>query len=234
MKRIFGIMAVTCLTSLGALAQSTEGFFLSKVGAKMEYTITHGPKRKLAIGGSYIIKEITRVDTTENSGIRIITKTLTLNKKRKPSSMLGVKDGSYTATEIATDGSYTIGELLFGQRTESANCTGFLLKIPRDMEVGDTIEGGTSVEMMEEVGINQKFSTTYSNVKVIDERDLTTPAGTFHCYVVKCDSKFEYGRNALIKEDEYWLAKGIGIVLYKTYNYGNKHTYYYELTSLSM
>ena len=121
MKKIFSILAVTCLTSLGALAQTAEGFILSKMGAKAEYTVTRGEKRKLNMGYAYQTKENTKVEVREDGTTRVITKNFILNKKKKPSNLAGVKEGSYTAIDVNPDGSYTISGLLFGPINASAS-----------------------------------------------------------------------------------------------------------------
>ena len=234
MKRIFGIMAVTCLTSLGALAQTAEGFILSKMGAKAEYTVTRGEKRKLNMGYAYQTKENTKVEVREDGTTRVITKNFILNKKKKPSNLAGVKEGSYTAIDVNPDGSYTISGLLFGPINASASNAGFMLKIPAELKVGDALECGTTTTTFKMMGRTFTNSTTYSDFQVVEERDHTTSAGTFHCYVVKGKNTTTSNNKTFSYDEEYWFAKGVGIVLYKIDVPQSKEKLYFELTSLSM
>ena len=236
MKRIFGIMAVTCLTSLSTLAQTAEGFILSKMGAKAEYTVTHGEMKKLAMGYAYVYqtKENTKVEVREDGTTRVITKNFILNKKKKPSNFAGIKEGYYTAIDVNPDGSYTISDLLFGPINTSASNTGFLLKIPAELKVGDALECGTTTTTSKTLGITFTNSTTYSDFQVVEERDHTTSAGTFHCYVVKGKNTTTFNKKTFSYDEEYWFAKGVGIVLYKIDVPQSKEKLYFELTSLSM
>lgn len=234
MKKIFSILAISCLTSLGTLAQTAEGFILSKMGAKAEYTVTRGEKRKLNMSYAYQTKENTKVEVREDGTTRIVSKSFILNKKKKPSNFAGIKEGSYTAIDVNPDGSYTIGGLLFGQLNASVTNTGFMLKVPAEMKVGDALECGTTTTTFKWMGKTITNSTTYSDFKVIEERDHTTPAGTFHCYIVKGKNTSSVNNQTYSYEEEYWFAKGVGIVLYKNYDPASKQPFYFELTSLSM
>lgn len=234
MKKTFVLLVATFLTSLGALAQTAEGFILSKMGAKAEYTVTRGEKRKLNMGYAYQTKENTKVEVHEDGSTRVITKNFILNKKKKPSNLVGVKEGSYTAIDVNPDGSYTISGLLFGPINASASNTGFMLKIPAELKVGDALECGTTTTTFKMMGRTFTTSTTYSDFQVVEERDHTTSAGTFHCYVVKGKNTTSSNNQTFSYDEEYWFAKGVGIVLYKMGDPQSKEEFYYELTSLSM
>lgn len=234
MKKTFVLLVATFLTSLGALAQTAEGFILSKMGAKAEYTVTRGEKRKLNMGYAYQTKENTKVEVHEDGSTRVITKNFILNKKKKPSNLVGVKEGSYTAIDVNPDGSYTISGLLFGPINASASNTGFMLKIPAELKVGDALECGTTTTTFKMMGRTFTTSTTYSDFQVVEERDHTTSAGTFHCYVVKGKNTTSSNNQTFSYDEEYWFAKGVGIVLYKMDDPQSKEKFYYELTSLSM
>ena len=234
MKKTFVLLVATFLTSLGALAQTAEGFILSKMGAKAEYTVTRGEKRKLNMGYAYQTKENTKVEVHEDGSTRVITKNFILNKKKKPSNLVGVKEGSYTAIDVNPDGSYTISGLLFGPINASASNTGFMLKIPAELKVGDALECGTTTTTFKMKGRTFTTSTTYSDFQVVEERDHTTSAGTFHCYVVKGKNTTSSNNQTFSYDEEYWFAKGVGIVLYKMGDPQSKEEFYYELTSLSM
>ena len=62
MKKTLTTLAIICLTSLTTLAQTTEGFYISKLGAKTEYAVTLGEKKRPNIGYSYLSKENTKVE----------------------------------------------------------------------------------------------------------------------------------------------------------------------------
>lgn len=90
-----------------------------------------------------------------------------------------------------------------------------LLDIPNKLAVGYQLPLG---EMFVNMGGFRVKSTITEN-EVIDREEITTPAGTFKCYVVKQTSS---GRVMGIKSEsttKTWYARGIGAV--KTETYGN-------------
>ena len=239
MKKTFVLLVATFLTSLGALAQTAEGFYLSKVGAKAEYAIT--PQGSL--NPDYLAKEVTKAEPLEGGKNLITNFTITLNKKKKPDKTFTFKNkGIHTTTTIEPDGSYTIGDLFFGVINRSQESSGFRMKVPAEMKVGDKLEGGTCVSKIKDLtGKWGEVSTTYSNLEVVKEEDMTTSAGTFHCFVVKgtCTVNFQMKKHTrnYSYEVEYWFAKGVGPVFIKTDSYIGSYLgtpYTFHLTSLSM
>ena len=91
-----------------------------------------------------------------------------------------------------------------------------LLRIPNKLAVGYQLPLG---EMIVDLGGFRVKSTVTEN-EVIDREEITTPAGTFKCYVVK--QTYE-GRVMGIKSStttKIWYARGIGMVKTESYNKG--------------
>lgn len=91
-----------------------------------------------------------------------------------------------------------------------------LLRIPNQLAVGYKLPLG---EMIVDLGGFRVKSTITEN-EVIDREEITTPAGTFKCYVVKQTSE---GRVMGIKSattTKIWYARGVGMVKTETYNKG--------------
>ena len=65
------------------------------------------------------------------------------------------------------------------------------------------------------------------------EEDITTPAGTFNCFLVTGSSLRETKGGDVKCEHEFWFAKGIGLILWKNYD-GYTGLVNVELISLSM
>ena len=91
-----------------------------------------------------------------------------------------------------------------------------LMRIPNKLAVGYKLPLG---EMIVDLGGFRVKSTITEN-EVIDREEITTPAGTFKCYVVKQTSE---GRVMGIKSEttiKTWYARGIGVVKQETYSKG--------------
>ena len=92
-----------------------------------------------------------------------------------------------------------------------------LMQIPNRLAVGYKLPLG---EMIVDLGGFRVKSTVTEN-EVIDREEITTPAGTFKCYVVKQTSE---GRVMGIKSStttKTWYARGIGAVKTETYSKGD-------------
>jgi hypothetical protein len=95
-----------------------------------------------------------------------------------------------------------------------------LLRIPNKLAVGYQLPLG---EMIVDLGGFRVKSTVTEN-EVIDREEITTPAGTFKCYVVK--QTYE-GRVMGIKSSttsKIWYARGIGMVKTETYSKGDLYS----------
>ncbi|MFT5891771.1 MAG: hypothetical protein ACI9Y7_001878 [Dokdonia sp.] len=68
--------------------------------------------------------------------------------------------------------------------------------------------------------------------KVQNKESITTPAGTFECYVITYTSKMKMGigRTGSSKQ---WVAEGVGLVKQEDYNKKGKLTGSNMLTSFS-
>ena len=92
-----------------------------------------------------------------------------------------------------------------------------LLRIPNKLAVGYQLPLG---EMIVDLGGFRVKSTVTEN-EVIDREEITTPAGTFKCYVVQQTCE---GRVMGIKSSttsKIWYARGIGMVKTETYSKGD-------------
>lgn len=92
-----------------------------------------------------------------------------------------------------------------------------LLRIPNKLAVGYQLPLG---EMIVDLGGFRVKSTITEN-EVVDREEITTPAGTFKCYVVQQTSE---GRVMGIKSStttKIWYARGIGQVKMETYSKGD-------------
>lgn len=92
-----------------------------------------------------------------------------------------------------------------------------LMRIPNQLAVGYKLPLG---EMIVDLGGFRVKSTVTEN-EVVDREEITTPAGTFKCYVVKQTSE---GRVMGIKSSttiKTWYARGIGAVKTETYSKGD-------------
>ena len=91
-----------------------------------------------------------------------------------------------------------------------------LLRIPNKLAVGYKLPLG---EMIVDLG-GFRVKNTITENEIVNREEITTPAGTFKCYVLKQTSE---GRVMGIKSEttlKVWYARGIGQVKMETYSKG--------------
>ena len=86
--------------------------------------------------------------------------------------------------------------------------------IPSTLSVGQELECGT-IEW-EVMGI--KATHTVTSHKVVAQEEITTPAGTYDCFVVEQKYAMKSGFSKSEGMNKSWYAKGIGLVKIENYN----------------
>ena len=173
-------------------------------GAVLTYT-DYDAKGKETGTTTEVFKDVTVIndmdydvvmETTVNAGGTVTTMETTM-EVRNGNAMISMGQGSIDLT--ATDPE--------------------LLRIPNKLAVGYKLPLG---EMIVDLGGFRVKSTITEN-EVIAREEITTPAGTFKCYVVKQTSS---GRVLGMKSEttlKIWYARGIGQVKTETYSKGRSH-----------
>lgn len=89
------------------------------------------------------------------------------------------------------------------------------VELPNDLSVGQELpDANVSVKMKMGGGINMNSNIDIINRKVEKQEKVTTPAGTFDCYVVYSENKTKM----ITTKQRTWLAEGIGMVKQESYN----------------
>ncbi|QAA81765.1 hypothetical protein EI546_08545 [Aequorivita sp. H23M31] len=89
--------------------------------------------------------------------------------------------------------------------------TGTNLDWPNDISVGQTLPDANMTMKISISGMNMTMSMDILNRKVIGKETVTTPAGTFDCYVVTYDTEVDMGIRQKTSSKQ-WVAKGVGMV----------------------
>jgi hypothetical protein len=105
--------------------------------------------------------------------------------------------------------------------------TGTNIEIPNKLNVGDKLPDSNMEMIMKMSGMNMKMNVAMKDRKVTGQEKITSPAGSFDCYIITYTSEFNMGiiKRATTKQ---WLSQGVGMVKQEDYNENGK------LTSISM
>jgi len=102
------------------------------------------------------------------------------------------------------------------------------LEIPSTLSVGDNLNDGSLNMKMNASGSGMtlmSFRTDISNRKVVNKEDVTTPAGTFDCYVISSDVHSKAGFVNMNFETKEWISEGVGVVRSESYRKGKLDGY---------
>ncbi len=197
MKRIVLFVMAMCL-GLNLIAQEIEPFCCVKQGAELKYVTTDAKGNET---GTSTTKVTAAAGSDGNYNIAM-TITLYVNGNQMFNPM--------NVTTTVTDGNASVA-LGGGAAIEM---TTDVPLIPARLAVGLELGTGTIVMNMGGIKTTQEIHTH----KVVGREQLTTPAGTFDCYIVE---QTYTAKMAFIKakgSQKVWYARGIGNVKTETYD----------------
>lgn len=195
-KTVLFVMAL-CL-GLNLMAQEKEPFCCVKQGAELKYVTTDAKGNET---GTSTTKVTAAAGSDGNYNIAM-TITLYVNGNQMFNPM--------NVTTTVTDGNASVA-LGGGAAIEM---TTDVPLIPARLAVGLELGTGSIVMNMGGIKTTQEIHTH----KVVGREQLTTPAGTFDCYIVE---QTYTAKMAFIKakgSQKVWYARGIGNVKTETYD----------------
>ena len=96
--------------------------------------------------------------------------------------------------------------------------TGTDMELPNNLSVGQSLADSNVSVKMKMPGMNMTITVDMVNRKVEKYESVTTPAGTFDCYLITADNKSEVMNMNQDMTSKLWLAEGIGMVRQESYN----------------
>lgn len=107
------------------------------------------------------------------------------------------------------------------------------IELPNNLSVGQELADANVAVTMNMGAMKMKMNVDTTNRKVEAKETVTTPAGTYECYVITEDSKSK----AMMVNQEFsnrlWLAEGVGMVKQETYKKNGNLMSSTELTKFS-
>lgn len=153
----------------------------------------------------------------------------TINTKLADDKGTEISATEYTAT--CKDGTVSIdfNSLMrpgmmdqFGDMDVDAKVTGTDLDLPNDLSVGQTLPDAEMNIAMSFSGMNMNMSTFITDRKVVGKETITTPAGTFECYVIEQSMNMKSMASNQKMRSKSWIAEGVGVVKTEDYKKNGK------------
>lgn len=214
MKNIISLLVVLLSTTL-AISQSCSTYYPLTKDATFQITnYTNGDTPSAII--DYLVTDVTKKG---NRTIGTITST-----SKDGDGQLVVENSFNVFCENATF-SMDMESMVDKKATEqykdmNLRITSTTIDYPNTISIGQTLKGATIKMTMDIAGSDTSIDMNIVDRKVVDKESVTTPAGTFTCYLLTHTTN--YNIPSLNINDSFsskvWIAKGPGIVKQEDYN----------------
>ena len=225
-KQVLVLLAIIGASFTG-FSQDCSAFYPFEEGISFQVT-NYDKKGKVVAVTDHTVNTI----TTSGGDATATINSLVKDKKGET-----IADGEYeiicAGNEVSIDVKSLMNPTLFDQFDGmETNITGTNVVIPNDLSVGQTLPDASMTMDIDMGGINMSMTVMMTDRTVDGLETITTPAGSFECYVISYTSNIKMGMNRTGKAKQ-WLAKGVGMVKQEDYNKKGKLTGTSVLTEFS-
>lgn len=225
-KQVLVLLAIVSATFTG-FSQDCSAFYPFEEGISFQVT-NYDKKGKIVAVTDHTVNSITTSGGDATATINSVVK----DKKGET-----ITDGEYeimcAGNEVSIDVKSLMNPTMFDQfEGMETNITGTNVVIPNDLSVGQTLPDASMTMDIDMGGINMSMTVLMTDRTVDGKETITTPAGSFECYVISYTSNIKMGMNRTGKAKQ-WLAKGVGMVKQEDYNKKGKLTGTSVLTEFS-
>jgi hypothetical protein len=225
-KQVFVLLAIVSATFTG-LSQDCSAFYPFEEGAMAEIT-TYDKRDNVAAKVTYVVSRV-----SQNGGA--ITAEMNVDMKDGDGELItqSAYDVHCNNDGIEIDFKSMFSTQMATQFSDmETEITGTNIVLPNDLSVGQTLPDATMEAQINMSGINMNMSVMMTDRKVTAQESITTPAGTFDCYVLEYTNTIKMGVNQRGSAKQ-WIAKGVGLVKQEDYNRRGKVTSSSLLTDFS-
>lgn len=225
----FAFLIPLCLGLLpsGTHAQNCSTYYPMEVGTRLEYEV-YGRNGKTE-GTQW--QEVTSVtETPEGEKVMMNIGFSDAREKNTYESEYGF---TCTGSAIRIDyQSLLSGAMLDQYEGMEMEISGTDIELPNNLVVGQDLPDARVEMTVKMSGINMKIAVDMTNRRVEKKESVTTPAGTFDCFVLYSESQSKMMMANTTISSRTWLAEGVGMVQSETYNKNGKLDGRMVLTSM--
>lgn len=210
--KILKLTLIVVLFQLSAFAQDCSTFYPFTQGTLS--TVTSYDKR----GNVSASQEISILEVGNSAGLTTATAQARLKDKRGELITETTFNVTCRGDGVEIDIQSMMSPDLFEQfRGMETDISGTNIVLPNTLSVGDELPDAEMIMKIDMGGVNMTMEVSMIDRKVVAEESLTTPAGTFDCYVIEYTTKTKMGM-ARTGKAKQWIAKGVGLVKQEDYN----------------
>lgn len=229
MKPYFLLLAAVCFTVGTTVAQSTCSQYYPLVeGTSLQYT-NYDKKGKEEGQMDY------KVTNVNESGDTVSATMVMEISDQKGNTFSSDYDITCDGNVVRIDFKSLMNEQMLSQMGEmEMDITGTDVELPNNLSVGQELpDSNVNVKMKMGGVMNMNMDVETINRKVEKQESVTTPAGTFDCYVIYSETRTKMMMSNQTIPSRVWLAEGVGMVKQESYNKSGKLMGSSVLTQLS-
>ena len=203
---------IICFGFNSSFAQDCSAFYPFTEGFSAEFT-SYNKKGKEEATTSYAVSNVTNAGGVE-------TATISSDLKDKKGELITTVTYDITCENNKVSlgfKSLMSPGILDQYKDMDIEVSGTDIDLPNDLTVGQSLPDAEMIMKINAGGMNLNMSVMINDREVIGRENITTPAGTFDCYVLTYSTQMKMGlkRTGSAKQ---WLAKGVGLVKQEEYN----------------
>ena len=214
------ILALLTFSTSLSLAQSCSKFYPFSEGTISEISTFNKKGKEIGV----LTYKVLKVASSGSTVIASMSSNFKDSKGKIDTSQ--EFDVSCTGDTVSIDFKSLINPMLLDQYKDMEyDITGYNLEYPNDLTVGQDLADASLEMNIDMGGIKLKMNIITKDRTVVATESITTPAGTFDCYVITytSDLKMSMGMNQT-NNGKQWIAEGVGLVKQEDYNKKGKLT----------
>ena len=187
-------------------------FYPMTQGTAMEYT-NYNKKGKVEGVSSFVVSEVNTNGGTTNA-------TMAIKLKDEKGKEIYTSDYklSCTGNMVTLDYESILPSDMMKQYGDmDIEISGNDIEIPNDLSVGQNLADANVTMKINMGAMNMNMAVDMLNRKVEKKESVTTPAGTYDCFVLYSENHSKVMMANQVYPSRVWLAEGVGMVKQETY-----------------
>ncbi|ASO03983.1 TapB family protein [Arenibacter algicola] len=203
------------LVSSTALSQNCSKYYPMEEGTSFQYTMTNKKGKTEGITDY----SITNVENT--GGVTTASMNMKFTDEKGKEIFVSDYKLSCTGDVVKIDYNSLVPAQMMKQYTDMGvemEISGTDIELPNNLSVGQGLDDANVAISIKMTGMNMNIKVDQLNRIVEKKESVTTPAGTYECYVITQDNVSETMGVKQTMQSKLWLAEGVGMVKQETYN----------------
>tara|TARA_R110002033_G_scaffold11751_1_gene36613 strand:- start:628 stop:1239 length:612 start_codon:yes stop_codon:yes gene_type:complete len=197
-------------------------------GTSFQYTMTNKK------GKTEGVTDYTITNVENSGGVTTATMNMKFTDEKGKEIMVSDYKMSCKGGSVKIDYNSLVPSNMMKQYTDMGvemDISGTDIELPNNLSVGQDLADANVAMTIKMTGMKMTVKVDQINRKVEKKESITSPAGTFECFVLTQDNISETMGAKQTMQSKLWLAEGVGMVKQETYNKKGELMNKSELTS---